>query len=45
MTDVEKESNNSDQIQLANTPEKDIEKRGRKNVLKINSKSGRGEGV
>ena len=38
MTDVEKESNNSDQIQLTNTPEKDIENRRRENVLKINSK-------
>ena len=38
MADVEKESNNSDQIQLTNTPEKDSENRGRKNVRRINSK-------
>ena len=38
MANVEKESNNSDQIQLINTPEKGNENRGRKNVHKINSK-------
>ena len=38
MADVERESNNSDQIQLTNTPEKNNENRGRKKVRKINSK-------
>ena len=38
MIDVERESNNSDQIQLTNTPEKDRVNRGRKKVCKINSK-------
>ena len=38
MADVEKESNNSDQIQVTNTPEKDSENRGRKNVRRISSK-------
>ena len=34
MADVEKESNNNDQIQLTNTPEKDNENRGGKKVRK-----------
>ena len=38
MADVEQESNNSDQIQLTNTPEKDNENRRCKSVRKINSK-------
>ena len=38
MAEVERESNNSDQIQLTNTSKKDIENRGLKNVRKINSK-------
>ena len=38
MADVERESNNSDQIQQINTPEKDNENRWRKKVRKINSK-------
>ena len=32
MADVEKEPNNSDQMKLTNTPEKDHENRGHKNV-------------
>ena len=38
LADVERESNNSDQIQLTNTPEKDSENRGCKKVCEINSK-------
>ena len=38
MADVERESNNSDQIQQINTPEKDNENRWRKKVWKMNSK-------
>ena len=38
MADVERESNNSDEIQLTNTPEKDNTNRGRKKVRKINNK-------
>ena len=39
MADVEKEPNNSDQMKLTNTPEKDHENRGHKNVREINSKN------
>ena len=44
MANVERESNNSDHIQLLiNTPEKDNENRGRKKVHKIKiARSGRG---
>ena len=38
MAHVERESNNSDEIQLTNTPEKDNANRGRKKVRKINNK-------
>ena len=38
MADVERESNNSDQIQQTNAREKDNENRGCKKVRKINSK-------
>lgn len=38
MADVERESNNSDQIQETNTPEKDSGKRRGKKVSKINKK-------
>ena len=42
MADVEKESNNSDQMQLTNTPEKDNDNRGRKKVRKKIVRSRRG---
>ena len=48
MADFERESNNSDQIQVTNTTEKDNKNRGRKKVCKMDSKkvrNGRGEGV
>ena len=45
MADVEKESNNNDQMQLTNTPEKDNENRGGKKVCKKIVRSRRGEGV
>ena len=38
MADVERKFNNSDQIQQTNTPEKDNENKGCKNVRKINNK-------
>ena len=38
MADVERKSKNSDQIQQTDTPEKDNENRGCKNVCKINNK-------
>ena len=34
MADVKRESNNSDQMQQTNTPEKDNENRGRKKFVK-----------
>ena len=38
MADIKRESNNSDRMQVTNTPEKGYENRGRKKVCKINSK-------